>query len=133
MPYISFTRAKGRKWHMPTQDLVSVIVGDSVKMKIVGGSNGEQASEVARAIRGLGRLPDRQEAYWLAVAAGFGDKESLIVIDETGARHYDADRYEVTDIGDRQLYSRYRGGFGDPYLIPCVPGDVAGQVVLAQL
>jgi hypothetical protein len=113
--------------------LVSVLANGSVHMKIVAGSNGEKDGEVARVIRSLGHLPSRQEAYHLAQRVGFGDPGSLVVIDGQCARHYDRDKYEVTDISDRHLYRLYREKFGDPRFTPRVESGVVDHMALVEL
>lgn len=67
---------------MATQGLVTVVSGEQVLMKIVAGDDGYNASKLARKLKSAWPCT-AQEAYDLALDAGFGSLETLVVITDS--------------------------------------------------
>ena len=108
---------------MATQGLVTIRVGGQVKMKIVAGSNGMKAESLAISIRRLGRVPEIDEAYTLAVKHKFGTDGCLVVMTRRQVR------YE----GEERLNRLYRRTFNDPNFNPRWKFGTADHVKVIDL
>ena len=91
-----------------TQGLITVMINGSVAMKIVAGCNRNKATEVAKRIRALKKLPTAEEAYQIAEDESFGSEDCLVVMDDSKEVHKT----------DEELDSRYRRTFHQPKFNP---------------
>jgi hypothetical protein len=76
--------------------LIAVCKAGEVLLKIWTDCGGENAADVADAIRETGRVPNIQEASTLATVAGFGCEDCRIVVAWTGGiTHEETEPSEV--------------------------------------
>lgn len=109
---------------MATQGLVTVTKGGQVLMKFIAGSDGDAAVDLAAAIREWREPPSPlSNAYDIALAHGFGTKESLVVMN----------REDVEFRGDEDLDKRYRETFDQPRFNPRWDVGTADYVEVVEL
>jgi hypothetical protein len=112
-----------RRQIMSHNGLVSVIVGGTVRLKIIVRTKGENVALVAEEVQGLGRLPSREEAYSIAVRHDFGADYDRVVMDADDAMYHTVSGGLVDGPGPRILLHRsYRDTFRKPRSHPCVAG-----------
>ncbi|QQR82597.1 hypothetical protein IPJ70_00590 [Candidatus Campbellbacteria bacterium] len=94
---------------MATQGVVSVVKNGVVVLKVVAGCDGYNAALLGNTIRGMGIIPDAENAYDLAFKLRFGEVECLVAMDQ---------RTEVFRGHDEIDSTRYRATFSDPRFNP---------------
>ncbi len=106
-----------------TQGIVSLMKVGRVVMKIVAGSNGKNAKDLARWLRSIAHVPTMEEAYALAVQCSFGARDNLVILTEGGTLFK----------GDEDLNERYRRTFSDPRFNPRWEYGTADFIELVHL
>lgn len=92
-----------------TPGIISVTKDGKVVVKIIAGSDGMYALEVARDLRALGRVPTIEEAYDISKKRHLGSC-GLVVMDES------REKSDFED--DGELHPRYRETFQNPRFNP---------------
>ncbi len=94
---------------------VTVVEHGEVQLKIVAGEGGENAEQVAKAIKKLGKIPSPSHAYQLARDLAFGSPESLVVLTPGQLLFFGIHENE-----DDEIPARYRDPavFQDPNRTP---------------
>lgn len=109
---------------VPTQGIVSVVVGGKVVMKFISGVNGHKARDLSLILEERkGVLPTLAEGYELACRLGFGSRSCLVVMDKDG------EKYEGEG-GVDSLSPLYREEFDNPNFNPRWPEGKADYVFI---
>lgn len=97
--------------------VVSVCTGGEVRLKIIVSTGGELAEVLAGEIKRMGRVPQVEEAYNLALLVGFGNFLNRLVIAGDG----DDSEYR----GNEPVRQAHYKGFSDPNYNAYGHGQVA--------
>jgi hypothetical protein len=111
-----------RRVHGHTRHCFSHQKGQSC-VKLIAGTDGYNATILAKELRSSAYVPTIGEAYGLAVKCSFGSEEDLVVLTKD----------EVLFRGDSDLDERYRRSFSNPSFNPRWEHGSADYIELVQL
>lgn len=101
---------------MATQGIVAIRHNGEMLFKVVAGSNGFNASDLAVLVKGLPSGCTANEVYELAVQASFGEPDTnLIVQGRKGELCFDRDQISEEDLGP---FYRDQAKFNEPRFNP---------------
>ncbi len=107
---------------MATQGLITVRSGGQVVMKVVTGSDGYNAQILSDLIKARWPLSP-EDAYQLALSAGFGSSASLVVLTEDSECHQ----------CDDDLSPLYRDTFYQPRFNPRWRNGTADHIIVIDV